>query len=529
MDTTWQVPGYVLGRETARDELGVVVPGVSIARGESVLLRIVTGPDRPEPDELDRMTGIELAHLVTLIDVLPAVDTDGLGATPRTASGWDIAGRSGVATALVYEDRDGMPLSEIVAEADGLSLGEAVGVFEPIARTLARLHEAGLRHGFVRTVSIVVDADGVPWLTGVGASQAAGWIGALHDDVAELARLVTETSGLRVEPSALADATALATYLAAAGEPQRVRRGDARVVPFDLAGRMRAAAREPLPGESAEPSAGTRRRPVGRRNVGGGRGPGQPSERGSRLRERWVRARPGVARRGRRGVHHGRRAASPVRSIPLPGRALAGSAAAVALLLGLIFTITLIRPDSTPSSTRETTSNLPTPASASHPEISATEPGPGQVNTQQPAMEGVLGDPAAPQTDPLALVQALADLRARAWTTLDLGLLTELNAADSAALSADRVVVRRALSEGLRYRDLEFTVTSADTRTDAPRAGTVLIDAVIDTSPYAVVPAGAAQAPVPAVTGRPVTLTLAWSGWRWQVADVASAPTGSTG
>ncbi len=131
----------------------------------------------------------------------------------------------------------------------------------------------------------------------------------------------------------------------------------------------------------------------------------------------------------------------------------------------------------------------------------------------------------------MALIQALADLRARAWRTLDLGLLAQLNAPDSAALSADRAVVRRAASQELRYRDLEFTVSSATPRADGPGAGTVQIDAVIAAGPYAVVPAGAGAAavPVPADPSRPVTLTLTWTGWRWQVADVASTPTGSAG
>ncbi len=312
MDTTWQVPGHVLGREAARDELGIVVPGVSLARGESVLVRVVTGPERQEHDDLDRLTGLEMDHLVPLIDVLPAADTGGLDGSPGVATGWGGARGDEVAAALVDRDLEGTPLAELVGAGESLSVGEAVGVFEPIARALAGLHALGLRHGFVRTGSIVIDADGVPWLAAVGASQAAGWTGALHDDVAELAHLVTTTSALRVEPDALADADALAGHLAAAGEPRRLRRGGSSETPFDLAGRMRAAAREPLPGDPEEPPAATSR--TGRRSGGhpgrrdGGAGVGRGRAPGSRAR----------------GLARGRRARVRVRA--LRGRVRGGSA-----------------------------------------------------------------------------------------------------------------------------------------------------------------------------------------------------------
>lgn len=121
-------------------------------------------------------------------------------------------------------------------------------------------------------------------------------------------------------------------------------------------------------------------------------------------------------------------------------------------------------------------------------------------------------------------MQSLADLRATVMNTGSASSLAVLDAAGSAAMTADESLVRALAAAGERYRDVQLSVRSARLHSPsgaALRGDTVEVEAVVDTSAHVVVDRSGSRTARDAVRGSPMVFTLHWGG-RWRIASVES-------
>lgn len=122
---------------------------VWLAEGDRVL-KVLTPPVAPgqptaEVEALHRARG---EHVVEVLDVSSDGDEVVL-VFPRLARG---------------------SLADVLMARREVDAGEAVTALVPVARTLARMHAAGVAHGDLRAGAILFRADGAPVLTGFGSA-----------------------------------------------------------------------------------------------------------------------------------------------------------------------------------------------------------------------------------------------------------------------------------------------------------------------------------------------------------------------
>lgn len=173
----------------------------------------------------------------------------------------------------------------------------------------------------------------------------------------------------------------------------------------------------------------------------------------------------------------------------------------------------------TPSTTATAPSPGARPSAAGTPSKSQSSP---TSSATAPTLADPLADLTGPLTNPVVVAQALADLRAEAWATLDLGIVRELNAPESDAFKADSAAVSKAAERGLRYTGLEFVVLKATARpAPGPDAERIVLDAEVDSSAFTIRGPDGRTTTTPGRDAALVHLELLWSGERWQVATTA--------
>ncbi len=211
--------------------------------------------------------------------------------------------------------------------------------------------------------------------------------------------------------------------------------------------------------------------------------------------------------------------AAPQRYLPVMALALLLSGALAMLATGLAGS------DAQPAAAAASARVADPPGGATHDIPSAapseTEAVPG---TQPPIATDPVADLSGPLTDPDGLAQALSDLRAQAWLDLDPAILDTLNVAGSTAAREDAAALARARRDRLSYAGLDFTIRSATSASvGAPDAERVVLDAIVDTSAFTITRADGRTTRVAAASAAPVRMVLAWSGDRWQVAQVETS------
>ena len=116
---------------------------------------------------------------------------------------------------------------------------------------------------------------------------------------------------------------------------------------------------------------------------------------------------------------------------------------------------------------------------------------------------------------PRAVLQRLADARARAYELGDVRLLEAVDVAGSPARASDERVIRGAVSAGATYAGLRYVVRSAETTTaDGDRA---TVRAQVDTSAHTVVGRDGDRTARAATVGQPVSVTLRWTAGGWRI------------
>ena len=151
--------------------------------------------------------------------------------------------------------------------------------------------------------------------------------------------------------------------------------------------------------------------------------------------------------------------------------------------------------------------------------VSSGDTAPRRPTTvQRPAA----GAPAGPthvraelRSAPRAVLQRLADARARAYERGDLRLLAAVDVAGSPARAHDEQVIRGAVSAGASYAELHYVVRSA--RTTSADGDRATVRAQVDTSAHAVVGRDGDRTARAATVGEPVSVMLRWTAGGWRI------------
>lgn len=384
--------------------------------------------------------------------------------------------------ALVLDEADGGSLDRLLAVRGRLLPGEVVTVGVPLALALAALHDAGALHGDLRPSCVLLTADGMPLLSGLGRSPGAGATpgadvralaglcvllltgrvaagGALGPDVPpELCAVLAPALG-----EAPGTAHALARALRGSGAPLPLRLLE------DEASGVVAAGVEPSPSPPALVPFS-----VAARCVGVGRGA------------------------------HARRARPRVVLAALGGAGLVAAA-------GLGWQLGRTGPPASAAALAprvDASSATPAPTSSSSPSPSTTAPTAAAPASRQLAHRSAPAEP-----DWTAVLDRLDAARSASLARADAAALRDVDAPDSAALEADLAAVGqlRAATQtahGLRHRLVDVQVRSLVGGTVRLRVRDVLL-------PYDVVgPDGSHRRP-----GRPersfeIVLTRSSAGYR---------------
>ncbi|CAI7978229.1 Serine/threonine protein kinase [Frankia sp. Hr75.2] len=197
------VPGILLHGRRYDAGAGEVWAGRIERLGMDVTIRYVRLPAdsllRAEAfDEAQLLLGIRHPHLASVVDVIRT--PDGLA----------------VATEPVHE---AVSLSRLLGARGRLDPGEVVTIGLPAAQALAEVHAAGLHHGGLTALDILLEPNGRPVLTGAGIAALTDPGVSASEDVHDLADLLLGAMRQATGPDAAAVAVAVA--MALVDDPRR--------------------------------------------------------------------------------------------------------------------------------------------------------------------------------------------------------------------------------------------------------------------------------------------------------------------
>nr|WP_279671960.1 serine/threonine-protein kinase [Flexivirga meconopsidis] len=490
------MPGYEVIGPIGRGATGTVW-AVRSADGIRLAAKVLAGEAEQLDYEITVLESIRHEHVVRLVDVVldTASEPPGLG--------------------LVMELAEGGSLAETLTRRGVLTPGELVTVLCPVARALHDLHGLGLVHGDLSPGNILLTGDGKPLIGDLGMSQLAGHVG---DEVwATEAWAAPEVlAGAAVTPAADVYSLGAIAWRALTGAPPEpaALRADlselAPEVPQELRDLVNSAlahtdSARPLPGDFAlslwrcadpepAPVQGSAARRVA---VAASEDPAEALTRRIRAEAgQVVDAHPQASRSARRTRRAGR---DPGRRGPSVRWAWTGVAVAVALGVSAV---ALGAPDRSGGGASAATEGSPS-APAARPSASA------RPSAADPAPER-LG------SDPVQVVQSLADARAAAWSNVDARRLNTALVPGSAADKRDRADLGKAVANGVQYDGLRFRVRSA--RVEPGEGDTVHVTAVIDRPAYHVVTATGRRT-VPAGSGQRTDVSVRWTPDGWRITD----------
>ncbi|WP_102161585.1 serine/threonine-protein kinase [Zhihengliuella halotolerans] len=385
---------------------------------------------------------------------------------------------------------------QLIARHGPMAPGEAVTLVAPIASALAYLHEQGAAHGDVGPSNVLFTAEGRPKLSDLGVSSLLGGRGSMARPPGFSApELETERSGSDERPADVYALGALTCFALTGTEPGRRPLPEMPAEAADLLERSLDsepdrrpsaedfwvgifAAGEPQPLDLTGPAPRT---DASRDDA--------PAAAPAPVPTRPARRRP--ARRSPAGA-----SARPV-GLARHWRSVAVAGVVVLAACGLIWAAA--------------SGVLTTDDDAG----AGESPGPTAAsgNTDPPAAaapEGVGG-----------VVQALAERRSEALTTLNPELLDEVYASPEAA-AGDLEVIDELVAQGRRYDDLSISMSDAEVLEEAADSQRVRVTSRI--LPYSVLDAsGARVETVPDAEAQALELELAETGEGWRIASIESA------
>jgi len=499
-----QVPGYRLGERLGVGSHAQVWRAQRVADGRPVALKLV--PLAADGEDADQA--------VREFAVLQRLRVDGL---VRCHDAVLLPERG--ALALVLDLVEGGSLASVVAARGHLSVGEAVTVVAPVARALAGLHAAGVVHADLAPDNVLLERRGRPVVGDLGVARLRGEApGAVFGTAGFIAPEV-EFGAMPTSASDVYAVGALAWWCVAGAAPATapLRQPLEDLVPGLPSAWVHAVEACLAPDPRSRPSAAEAallffdaapceplRLVVGHDEVAlltrRIRTAGAPA--GSDAVPAW--SRPSVPRRGVLVV--------------------ACVAAAGVLVAGAVAAAQDARSPGeaggrhpAPSGTAR---SVPSPVpSLSQPPVALASPPP---RTGRDVRGDVRRDASAPSRDPVGLMQALAEERARVMVGGDPARLRSLDLQGSSAWRADAALLQRAAAAGQRYERVLLAVRSA--RALRARADAATLAAVVETVGYTVVTGDGRRSMSVREPGQELLFELRWTSGAWLIEAVRSLP-----
>lgn len=508
-----QVPGYRLGERLGFGSHAQVWRAQRVADGRLVALKVV--PLAADGEDADQA--------VREFAVLQRLRVDGLVRCHDAV----LLPEAG-SLALVLDLVEAGSLASVVAARGHLSVGEAVTVVAPVARTLAGLHAAGVVHADLAPDNVLLERRGRPVLGDLGVARLRGEApGAVFGTAGFIAPEV-EFGAMPTSASDVYAVGALAWWCVAGAAPAAapLRRPLEDLVPGLPSAWVHAVEACLAPDPRSRPSAAeaallffdaapceplrlvvghdevallTRRirtagPPVGSEAVPSRPRPSMP-RRGvlvvacvaaaGMLVAGAVAAAQGAGSSGEAGGRH-RAQGAAARPVPSPGPSLVPSRV---------------------------------PSLSQPPVALASSPPP---RTGHDVRGDVRRDSSAPRRDPAGLMQALAEERARVMVVGDPARLGSLDLPGSSAWRADAALLQRAAAVGQRYESVLLSVRSA--RALRARADAATLAAVVETVGYTVVTGDGRRSRPAREPGQELLFELRWASGAWLIEAVRSLP-----
>jgi serine/threonine protein kinase len=168
-----RVGGYRLIRRLGSGERAEVFLGVA-GRAETsglapeprtvAIKRFRQGADQHSIDvEMAAISRVSSPHVIRLLDVSSEPSTGPVGDPPG-----EVARRGFGRPCLILQRLATTGLARLLSDRSSIEAGEAVTILAPIAGAIGELHRAGVSHGGVRASSILFDDSAAPVLAGFG-------------------------------------------------------------------------------------------------------------------------------------------------------------------------------------------------------------------------------------------------------------------------------------------------------------------------------------------------------------------------
>lgn len=508
-----QVPGYRLGERLGFGSHAQVWRAQRVADGRLVALKVV--PLAADGEDADQA--------VREFAVLQRLRVDGL-VRCHDAVQLPEAG----SLALVLDLVEGGSLASVVAARGHLSVGEAVTVVAPVARTLAGLHGAGVVHADLAPDNVLLERRGRPVLGDLGVARLRGEApGAVFGTAGFIAPEV-EFGAMPTSASDVYAVGALAWWCVAGAAPAAapLRRPLEDLVPGLPSAWVHAVEACLAPDPRSRPSAAEAallffdaapceplRLVVGQDEV-------------ALLTRRIRTAGPPV---GSEAVPSRPRPSVPRRGVLV----VACVAAAGMLVVGAVAAAQGAgssgeadgRHRAQGAAARPVPSPVPSLVPSRVPSLSQP---PVALASSLPPRTGrdvrgdVRRDSSAPRRDPAGLMQALAEERARVMVVGDPARLGSLDLPGSSAWRADAALLQRAAAVGQRYESVLLSVRSA--RALRARADAARLAAVVETVGYTVVTGDGRRSRPAREPGQELLFELRWASGAWLIEAVRSLP-----
>ena len=500
-----QVPGYRLGERLGAGSHAQVWRAHRVADGRPVALKLV-----PLPAE-----GEDADQAVREFAVLQRLRVDGL---VRCHDAVLVPERG--ALALVLDLVEGGSLASVVAARGHLSVGEAVTVVAPVARALAGLHAAGVMHADLAPDNVLLERRGRPVVGDLGVARLRGEArGAVFGTSGFIAPEV-EFGTMPTSASDVYAVGALAWWCVAGAAPAAapLRQPLEDLVPGLPSAWVHAVEACLAPDPRSRPSAAEAallffdaapceplRLVVGHDEV-------------ALLTRRIRTAEPPV---GPEAVPSRTRTSVPRRGVLV----LAAVAATGVLVAGAVAAAQGARSPGEAGGRHRapigTARPVPSPGpSRSRPPVAlASSPPP---RTGRDVRADVRRDASAPSRDPVGLMQALAEERARVMVVGDPARLRSLDLQGSSAWRADAALLQRVAAAGQRYERVVMSVRSA--RPLRARADAATLAAVVETVGYTVVTRDGRRSTPAREPGQELLFELRWASGAWLIEAVRSLP-----
>ena len=487
MDIRPLMPGYRIGEVIARGSTATVWAATPADTDRELAVKVVPVAHGDDEERLAlELSALAVAraaddHLVTVVDVVALTD-------PAPA------------VAIVMERLRQGTLTCLVATRGHLTPGEVVTILTPVALTAAMLHDGAVVHGDLSPSNVGFDSRGRPVVLDLGVSAV---IGTPREEIYGTPGFVAPEVVAGEPPSPHSDVYAIAAlgWFALTGEPPPIpaeRPALDSIVPEVPSAMQEAFERALHPDPALRGDGRALATAIYASAPAAPVQPGEGSDEATMLTHR-------LRQRARAAAHLEGPGGSPTRTRRGRHAELRSRSRSAHLRIVTTFVAAVV------------IGAVGVAAAAAGRGLDPPPVAPASSSVAPPLAEPTGVGPGADYT---LLLQSLVQARAAAWADGDPAVLDACFTPGSAALANDTTLLARAAEAGHRYDGVEFSV--AEVRVRVETEDRLMLEASIETSPYAVHTNGAGGASVVTrdATRSRVELTVVLTEAGWRISEV---------